>query len=128
MDSEESSNFSYSGGSSRFLADYDQDETRASSIQSRRRELRGRDEDRIVDPTRRAGELDCSLDPTHRAGELDCSFGPTRRAGELDCLFGLPRHWGDGRILIFGFCSISFLIRETFSTFVVRFSKVVKSF
>ncbi|KAF3562004.1 hypothetical protein DY000_02016107 [Brassica cretica] len=32
----------------------------------------------------------------------------------------------DGRILIFGFYSISFLIRESFTTIVVKFSKVVE--
>ena len=31
----------------------------------------------------------------------------------------------DGGILILGFCSISFLNRDSFSTIVVRFSKVV---
>ncbi|KAF3608045.1 hypothetical protein DY000_02047014 [Brassica cretica] len=54
--------------------DSDQDETRASSIQSRRREPRGQDEGRLVDPTRRTGELDCTFG----------AFGPTRPFGELD--------------------------------------------
>ncbi|KAF3585786.1 hypothetical protein F2Q69_00030345 [Brassica cretica] len=57
-----------------------EDETRANSIRSRRREIRGWDEDRLVDPTRRAGELDCSFGPTHPFGEFDSSFGPTRPA------------------------------------------------
>ncbi|KAF2563270.1 hypothetical protein F2Q70_00017263 [Brassica cretica] len=40
----------------------------------------------------------------------------------------MVRPWreADGRILILGFRSISFLIRDCFSTIVVRFSKVVK--
>ena len=40
----------------------------------------------------------------------------------------MVRPWreADGRILILGFRSISFLIRDSFSTIVVRFSKVVK--
>ncbi|KAF2567214.1 hypothetical protein F2Q70_00026986 [Brassica cretica] len=40
----------------------------------------------------------------------------------------MVRLWrgADGRILILGFRSIFFLIREYFSTIVVRFSKVVK--
>ncbi|KAF2608812.1 hypothetical protein F2Q68_00044261 [Brassica cretica] len=40
----------------------------------------------------------------------------------------MVRLWrdADGRILTFGFCSISFLIRESFSTIVVRFSKFVE--
>ena len=32
----------------------------------------------------------------------------------------------DGQILVLGFCSISFLVRDSFSTIVVIFSKVVK--
>ncbi|KAF2590545.1 hypothetical protein F2Q70_00039486 [Brassica cretica] len=104
--------FSYSGGSSRCLVnrcrfirsirssyektssygfksysscgDPDRDETREGSIQSRRRELRGRDEGRLVDPTRRTGELDDLIDPTRPFGELDGAFGPTCPFGELD--------------------------------------------
>ena len=37
-----------------------------------------------------------------------------------------PWREADGRNLIFGFRSISFLIRESFTTIVVRFSKVVE--
>ena len=37
-----------------------------------------------------------------------------------------PLREADGRILILGFHSISFLIRDYFSMIVVRFSKVVK--
>ncbi|WZZ20549.1 hypothetical protein YC2023_121936 [Brassica napus] len=40
-------------------SDSDRDRTRASSIWSRKRELRGRDEGRPVDPTCRTGELEC---------------------------------------------------------------------
>ncbi|KAF2574938.1 hypothetical protein F2Q70_00003639 [Brassica cretica] len=64
--------------------DSDRDETRAGSIQSRRRELRGWDEARLVDPTRPFGELDGLLDSTCPFGKLDGVFGPTRRFGELD--------------------------------------------
>ncbi|KAF2546028.1 hypothetical protein F2Q70_00021032 [Brassica cretica] len=74
VDSKKGLNFSYSGGSSSPNDDSDQDETRASSIQSRRREPRGQDEGRLVDPTRRTGELDCTFG----------AFGPTRPFGELD--------------------------------------------
>ncbi|WZZ08473.1 hypothetical protein YC2023_094394 [Brassica napus] len=40
----------------------------------------------------------------------------------------MVRLWkeAEGRILILGFRSISFLIRESFSTIVVKFSKIVK--
>ncbi|KAF3566544.1 hypothetical protein DY000_02015537 [Brassica cretica] len=64
--------------------DSDRDETRAGSIQSRRRELRGWDEARLVDPTRPFGELDGLLDSTCPFGKLDGVFGPTRRFGELN--------------------------------------------
>ncbi|KAF3570062.1 hypothetical protein F2Q69_00061324 [Brassica cretica] len=56
--------------------DSDRVETRAGSIRSRRRKLRGRDEGMLVDPTRRMGELDDLLDPTRPFGELDGAFGP----------------------------------------------------
>ncbi|KAF2547775.1 hypothetical protein F2Q70_00020378 [Brassica cretica] len=59
-----------------------------SSIQSRRRELRGRDEGRLADPTRQTVELDCTFRPTRRTGELDGAFGPTRPFGKLDGAFG----------------------------------------
>ncbi|KAF2536299.1 hypothetical protein F2Q70_00004458 [Brassica cretica] len=39
---------------------------------------------------------------------------------------GRPWRESDGRILILGFRSISFLTRDSFSSIVVRFSKVVK--
>ena len=48
------------------------------------RELRGQDEDRLVDPTRRTGELDYLFGPTHPFGELDDLFDPTRPLGELN--------------------------------------------
>ncbi|KAG5397197.1 hypothetical protein IGI04_019011 [Brassica rapa subsp. trilocularis] len=76
IDSEEGSNFSYGGGS--------MVEAVRGSIQSRRRELRGRGEGRLVDPTRQTGLLDDLLDPNRPFGELDGAFGPTRPFGELD--------------------------------------------
>ncbi|KAF3531468.1 hypothetical protein DY000_02039897 [Brassica cretica] len=45
--------------------------------------LRGRDGGRLIDPTRRMGELDCMFGPTRRTGELDGLLDPTRRMGEL---------------------------------------------
>ncbi|WZZ34646.1 hypothetical protein YC2023_018047 [Brassica napus] len=68
--------------------DSDRDETRAGSIQSQRRELRGRDEGRLVDPTHRTVKMDDLLDPTRRTGELDGLLDPNRRTGELDGAFG----------------------------------------
>ncbi|KAF3590821.1 hypothetical protein DY000_02022734 [Brassica cretica] len=70
-------------------------ETRAGSIQGRRRELRGQDEGRLVDPTRRTGELDDMLDPTRRTGELDVLLDPTRPFGELDGGIGPIRPFGE---------------------------------
>ncbi|KAF3493673.1 hypothetical protein DY000_02055505 [Brassica cretica] len=64
--------------------DSDRDETRAGSIRSRRRELHGRDEGMLFDPTRRMGELDCSFGPTRPFGELDDLLDPTPPFGELD--------------------------------------------
>ncbi|KAF3532622.1 hypothetical protein DY000_02040103 [Brassica cretica] len=95
VDSEESSNFSYSGGSSSSNGDYDRDETRESLIRSRRRELRGRDEDRLVDPTRQTGKLDCLFGPTHPFGGLDDLFGPTHRTDELEGAFCPTRRTGE---------------------------------
>ncbi|KAF2618704.1 hypothetical protein F2Q68_00040193 [Brassica cretica] len=87
--------FSYSGGSSSSNGFSDQDETRAGSIQSRRRELRGRDEGRLVDQTRPFGGLDSLLDPTRLFCELVGAFGPTRPFGELDGVFGPTRPFGE---------------------------------
>ncbi|KAF2561210.1 hypothetical protein F2Q70_00016748 [Brassica cretica] len=64
--------------------DSDRDETRASSIRSRRRELRGRDEDRLVDPARRTGKLDCLFGPTVAVPTTEVPIirkGPTTRSG-----------------------------------------------
>ncbi|KAF3594822.1 hypothetical protein DY000_02020973 [Brassica cretica] len=47
-------------------------------------ELRGPDECRMIDPTRRTGDLDCTFGPTRPLGELDGSVHPTRPFGELD--------------------------------------------
>ncbi|KAF2563015.1 hypothetical protein F2Q70_00017601 [Brassica cretica] len=49
-------------------------------------ELRGQDEGRQIDPTRRTGELDCIFDPTRRTGELDGLLDLTHPFGELDLL------------------------------------------
>ncbi|KAF2559575.1 hypothetical protein F2Q68_00016789 [Brassica cretica] len=87
--SKESLNLSYSGGSSSSNDDSDRDKTRVGSIQSRRRELRGRDEGRLFDPTRRTGVFDGSFGPTRRTGELNGAFDPSRSFGELDGAFGL---------------------------------------
>ncbi|KAF3567071.1 hypothetical protein DY000_02013387 [Brassica cretica] len=75
------------------------DETRASLIRSRKRELRGWDEGRLVDPTRRTGELDCLFGPARRMGELDVLFDPTRRTGELDDLLDPTRPFGELDVL-----------------------------
>ncbi|KAG5385582.1 hypothetical protein IGI04_037052 [Brassica rapa subsp. trilocularis] len=78
--SEEGSNFLYIGGSSSSSDDSDRDETRAGSIQSRRKKLRGRDKGRLVDPTCQTGELDDLIDPTCSFGKLDGAFGLDDRA------------------------------------------------
>ncbi|KAF2573742.1 hypothetical protein F2Q70_00002846 [Brassica cretica] len=52
------------------------------------RELRGRDEDRLVDPTR---QRDSAFGPTRLFGKLNGAFGPTRPFGELDGAFGPTR-------------------------------------
>nr|VDD24248.1 unnamed protein product [Brassica oleracea] len=56
----------------------------AGSIQSQWRELRGRDEGRLVNLTHRTVEMDNLLDPTRRTGELDGAFGPTCPFSEFD--------------------------------------------
>ena len=58
-------------------------------------ELRGRDEGRLIDPTRRTGELDCMFGPTHLFGELDGLLHPTRLFGELDGVLGPTRPYDE---------------------------------
>ncbi|KAF2617665.1 hypothetical protein F2Q68_00039312 [Brassica cretica] len=81
VDSEEDSNFSCSGGSSRSDGDSDRDETRACSIQSQRRELRGRDCDSTIIPARPSAELDWSSSANGGAGRV---FDPARPSAKLD--------------------------------------------
>ncbi|KAG5377906.1 hypothetical protein IGI04_025748 [Brassica rapa subsp. trilocularis] len=71
--------------------DFDRDETRASSIQSQSGGGRGVGggggelrEGRMIDPTRRIGELDCMFGPTRPFCELDGSVDPTLPFSELD--------------------------------------------
>ncbi|KAF3589934.1 hypothetical protein F2Q69_00027933 [Brassica cretica] len=60
--------------------DSDQDETRASSIQSRRKEPRGQDEGRLVDPTRPTARSVNS--PVRRVGRCVRSNSPVQRVGQ----------------------------------------------
>ena len=53
------------------------------------------DEGRLIDPTRRPGELDCMFGPTLPFGELDGSVDPTSPFGELVGSSGLTRLFGE---------------------------------
>ncbi|KAF3571021.1 hypothetical protein F2Q69_00058956 [Brassica cretica] len=81
VDSEEGSNFSCSGGSSRSDGDTDRDETRACLIQSRRTELQGWDCDSTIVPARPSAELDWSSSANGGAGRV---FDPARPSAKLD--------------------------------------------
>ena len=58
-------------------------------------ELRGRGEGRLIDPTRRTGELDGLIDPTRPFIELNGWVDSTRPFGELDGVVCPTRRTGE---------------------------------